>query len=141
MASWPEWSLRLGTTAPVRRVSLRGSPLGRHAVLTAKANAMTDWLTVAESAAYAKRSTRTIRQRIHDGDLPAYVPRGSRVLLIDRADLDEMIRHGDRESLAAQIRRVIAEHGEEWPEPTDDQIREIARLLPRPAVTADHDAA
>ena len=42
-----------------------------------------------------------------------------------------MITSGGRESLAAQIRRVIAEHhGEEWPEPTDDQIREIARLLP-----------
>lgn len=32
--------------------------------------------------------------------------------------------------LRRDIRRVIAEHGEEWPEPTDDQIREIARLLP-----------
>ncbi len=110
-------------------------------MLTAKANAMTDWLTPAEAARYAKQSTRTIRQRVHDGDLPAYTPRGSRLVLIDRADLDEMITSGGRESLAAQIRRVIAEHGEEWPEPTDDQIREIARLLPRPAVTADHDAA
>ena len=52
-----------------------------------------------------------------------------------------MIRQGPPESLAAQIRRVIAEHGEELPEPTDDQIREIARLLPRPAVTADSGAA
>jgi excisionase family DNA binding protein len=95
-----------------------------------------DWLTVAESAKYAKMSTRTIRQRIHDGDLAAYIPRGSRLLLVDRADLDAMIRHGGKETLAAQIRRVIAEHGDTFPEPTDDQIREIARLLPRPAVTA-----
>jgi hypothetical protein len=32
--------------------------------------------------------------------------------------------------LRREIRRTIAEHGDEWPEPTDDQIREIARLLP-----------
>ena len=102
---------------------------------------MTDWLTVPQAAKYSSYSTRTIRQRIHDGDLPAYMPRGSNELRIDRADLDDMIRQGRRESLAAQIRRVIAEHGEEWPEPTDDQIREIARLLPRPAVTADSGAA
>jgi excisionase family DNA binding protein len=102
---------------------------------------MTDWLTVIESAAYAKRSTRTIRQRIKDGDLAAYTPRGSRLLLIDRADLDEMIRQGGRESLAVQIRRVLAGHGDEFPEPTDDQIREIARLLPRPPARADADDA
>ncbi len=102
---------------------------------------MTDWLTVAEAAAYAKRSPRTIRQRIHDGDLAAYVPRGSRVLLIDRADLDAMIRHGGKETLAAQIRRIITERGDTFPEPTDDQIREIARLLPRPPARADADDA
>ena len=76
-----------------------------------------------EAATYTKLSTRTIRQRIHDGDLPAYMPRGSNELRIDRADLDDMIRQGRRESLAAQIRRMIAEHGEEFPEPTDEQIR------------------
>ena len=102
---------------------------------------MTDWLTVAEAAAYSGFSTRTIRQRIHDGDLAAYMPRGSRLLRVDRADLDEMIQHGDRESLAAQIRRIIAEEGDTFPEPTDDQIREIARLLPRPAMTAGDSGA
>lgn len=104
---------------------------------------MTDWLTVDQAAAYAKLSTRTIRQRIADGDLPAYMPRGSRLLRIDRADLDQMIRQGRRKSLAAQIRRVMAERGKDWPEPTDEQIREIARLLPRPASVkaGDHDAA
>lgn len=100
-----------------------------------------DWLTVAESAKYAKMSARTIRQRVHDGDLAAYKPRGSRLLLIDRADLDKMIRHGGKETLAAQIRRVITEIGDTFPDPTDDQIRAIARLLPRPAVKADDSGA
>ena len=35
---------------------------------------MTDWLTVEQAAEYAGFSTRTIRQRVHDGDLPAYDP-------------------------------------------------------------------
>ncbi len=83
----------------------------------------------------------SLSQRIHDGDLPAYMPRGSRLLRVDRADLDEMIQHGGRESLAAQIRRIIAERGDTFPEPTDDQIREIARLLPRPALTAGDSGA
>lgn len=97
------------------------------------------WLTVPQAAAYSGFSTRTIRQRIKDGDLSAYIPRGSRLLLIDRADLDDMITRGDRESLAAQIRRIIAERGDTFPEPTDEQIREIARLLPRPHMKADDD--
>lgn len=102
---------------------------------------MTEYLNVRESAAYARMSTRTIRQRIHDGDLPAHTPRGSRLLLVDRADLDDMIRNGSREPLAARIRRIIAEEGDTFPEPTDEQIRLIARLLPRPAVKAGDDAA
>jgi excisionase family DNA binding protein len=100
---------------------------------------VTDWVTVPQAAEYTGFSTRTIRQRIHDGDLAAYMPRGSNELRIDRADLDDMIRQGRRESLAAQIRRIIAERGDGWPEPTDEQIREIARLLPRPAVSANAD--
>ena len=100
---------------------------------------MTDWLTVAEAAAYSGFSTRTIRQRIKDGDLPAYIPRGSRLLRIDRADLDEMI--AGRETLAARIRRVLAEHGDELPSLSDDQIRVLARLLPPPEVRADDSGA
>jgi excisionase family DNA binding protein len=96
---------------------------------------MTDWLTVEQAAEYSGFSTRTIRQRVHDGDLAASVPRGSRVLRIDRADLDDMI--AGRESLAARIRRVLDDHGEELPSLSDDQIRALARLLPRP----DDDAA
>jgi excisionase family DNA binding protein len=49
------------------------------------------WFTVREAAAYSKLATRTIRQRIADGILPAYVPRGSRVIRIDGDDLDAMI--------------------------------------------------
>jgi excisionase family DNA binding protein len=101
---------------------------------------MTDWLTVDQAAAYSGFSTRTIRQRIHDGDLPACVPRGSRLLRIDRADVDDMI--AGRESLAARIRRVLADHGDELPDLTDEQITVLARLLPRPRAEAgDGDAA
>ena len=49
------------------------------------------WLSVREAADYSGFATRTIRKRIDDGDLPAYVPRGSRLLRIDAADLDAMI--------------------------------------------------
>jgi excisionase family DNA binding protein len=53
------------------------------------------WYTVREAAAYSKLATRTIRKRIAEGILPAYVPRGSRVLRIDGDDLDAMITsHG-----------------------------------------------
>lgn len=101
------------------------------------------WLTVDQAAAYSGFSTRTIRQRVYDGDLPAYMPRGSRLLRIDRADLDAMIEHGGRrEALADRIRQVLADHGDQLPDLSDEQITVLARLLPRPAVTAgDHDAA
>ncbi len=46
----------------------------------------------------------------------------------DDSGISEDAREAARQR--RDIRRVIAEHGEEWPEPTDDQIREIARLLP-----------
>jgi excisionase family DNA binding protein len=49
------------------------------------------WLTVPQAAEHTGFSIRTIRQRIADGDLPAYIPRGSRVLRIDLHDLDKMI--------------------------------------------------
>ncbi len=49
------------------------------------------WLSVRQAAEYSGFATRTIHKRIADGDLPAYVPRGSRVLRIDGDDLDAMI--------------------------------------------------
>lgn len=49
------------------------------------------WYTVREASAYSKLATRTIRKRIAEGVLPAYVPRGSRVIRIDGDDLDAMI--------------------------------------------------
>jgi excisionase family DNA binding protein len=103
---------------------------------------MANWLTVTQAAAYTGFSARTIRQRIHDGDLPAYMPRGSRLLRIERADLDDMI--AGRESLTARIRRVLDDHGGELPPLSDEQIRALARLLPRPSAEAgedDHNAA
>jgi hypothetical protein len=69
------------------------------------------------------------------------MPRGSRLLRIERADLDDMI--AGRDSLAARIRRVLADHGDQLPDLTDEQIRALARLLPRPPATSadDGDAA
>ena len=49
------------------------------------------WLSVRQAAEYSGFATRTIHKRIADGDLPAYLPRGSRVLRIDGDDLDAMI--------------------------------------------------
>jgi excisionase family DNA binding protein len=49
------------------------------------------WFTVREAAAYSKLATRTIRKRIAEGILPAYTPRGSRLIRIDGDDLDAMI--------------------------------------------------
>ena len=49
------------------------------------------WLTITEAVAYSKYGRRTIYKRIADGTLPAYLPRGSRVLRIDGDDLDAMI--------------------------------------------------
>ena len=46
------------------------------------------WLTVAQASEHTQLSTRTIRKRIATGDLPAYSPRGSRLLRIDQAGLD-----------------------------------------------------
>ena len=47
--------------------------------------------TITEAVAYSKYARRTIYKRIADGTLPAYLPRGSRVLRIDGDDLDAMI--------------------------------------------------
>jgi len=49
------------------------------------------WATVGEAAEHSRLAPRTIYKRIADGILPAYVPRGSRVLRIDLNDLDAMI--------------------------------------------------
>ena len=49
------------------------------------------WATVGEAAEYSRLAPRTIYKRVADGILPAYVPRGSRVLRIDLNDLDAMI--------------------------------------------------
>jgi excisionase family DNA binding protein len=46
---------------------------------------------VPQAAEYSGFAARTIRKKIADGDLPAYIPRGSRVLRIDIRDLDDMM--------------------------------------------------
>jgi excisionase family DNA binding protein len=54
------------------------------------------WLSVAEAADYSGFATRTIHKKIADGDLPAYIPRGSRVLRIDIRDLEDMMTGAGR---------------------------------------------
>jgi excisionase family DNA binding protein len=53
------------------------------------------WLTIDEAAEYARLSSRTIRQWIHDGNLRAFIPRGSRVVRIDQRDLEDALRGRD----------------------------------------------
>lgn len=99
------------------------------------------WSTVAGAARYSGFAVRTIRQRIADGDLPAYKPRGSRELRVDLADVDELITSG-RDPLAERIRRIVAERGGELPDLTDEQVALLARLLCRPvSKSANDDAA
>jgi excisionase family DNA binding protein len=89
------------------------------------------WLTVEQAAAYSGFTIHGIRQKIRDGNLPAYKARGSRRVRIHADDLEGMITNG-RESLAARIRRALADHADEMPDLTDEQIRLAARLLPEP---------
>ena len=89
------------------------------------------WLTVEQAAAYSGSTIHGIRQKIRDGDLPAYKPRDSRRVRIHADDLEDMISDA-QESLAARIRRVLADHGEAMPDLSDEQIRLAARLLPAP---------
>lgn len=92
------------------------------------------WLTTAQAAEIAEVSMWTVQWWIREGQLPAW--RVGRSYRIDPADLDALmgIEPGSspmtEDPLAEQIRRVLAGDGE-FPEPTDDQIRLIARLLPR----------
>ena len=50
------------------------------------------WLNQAEAADYLGVTDRTIRAYISRGDLPGNRVRGSRLVRIDRADLDAMLR-------------------------------------------------
>ena len=66
------------------------------------------WFTVREAAAYTKLAPRTIRKRIADGVLPAYVPRGSRLLRILGEDLDAMML-ADGRIASAHLARVAGD--------------------------------
>lgn len=96
-----------------------------------------DGLTVAEAAASTGYSLGMIRTWIRQGTLPARQVPGhgyhGHQYRIDPADLDALVANRGRDPLANQIRRALKLHADEFPEPTDDQIRLIARLLPRPA--------
>jgi excisionase family DNA binding protein len=64
--------------------------------LSRKQPAPRRWLSVREAAERSGFSVRAIRERIAEGQLPAYCPRGSRVLRIDIRDLDGWITSGGR---------------------------------------------
>ncbi|MFN8194207.1 MAG: helix-turn-helix domain-containing protein [Nocardioidaceae bacterium] len=49
------------------------------------------WLSQQEAAEYLGVTTRTIRNYVSRGTLAAHRPRGSRVVRIDVADLDEFM--------------------------------------------------
>ena len=49
------------------------------------------WASVTEAADYAHLAPRTLRQHIAEGNLPAYIPRGSRVMRVDLNDIDRWI--------------------------------------------------
>jgi excisionase family DNA binding protein len=108
---------------------------------------MGELLTPAEAAERSPYSRQTIWRWIRQGKLPARrVPgRGPGFeYRIDSADLDARLAGeptlpplppGD-DPLAAHIRRVLTD-GRGFPDLTDDQIRLIARLLPRPKRSDD----
>ena len=50
------------------------------------------WISQAEAAQYLGVTDRTIRNYIARGDLPGHRLRGSRLVRIDRADLDALLR-------------------------------------------------
>lgn len=50
------------------------------------------WLTQSESAEYIDTTDRTIRNLISRGELPAYRIGRSRMIRIDRHDLDALLR-------------------------------------------------
>jgi excisionase family DNA binding protein len=54
-------------------------------------NEVLEWVGVRAAAERCDLSERTIRQRISDGILPAYVPQGSRLLRIRVADIEQMM--------------------------------------------------
>jgi excisionase family DNA binding protein len=56
-----------------------------------RASAQPRWLTIQAAAAWVDVSTKTIRRRIADGDLPAYRC-GKRGIRIKTTDLEAMMR-------------------------------------------------
>jgi hypothetical protein len=90
-------------------------------------------LTTAQAGEIALASVWTVERWARDGMLP--VTRKGRTIFIDRGDLAEFMavrvgRYRPLDPLTTQIRQVLRDHADELPEPTDDQIRLIARLLP-----------
>ena len=94
-------------------------------------------LTSFEAAALSGYPVKTILRWAREGTLPARKVTGrgqGGQYRIRQADLDAVLARppSGQDPLAIRIRRVLAAHADELPEPTDTQIRLIAKLLPRP---------
>lgn len=50
-----------------------------------------EWMNAMEAAEYLGVTDRTIRNYMRRGHLPSYSPPGSRIVRIDRADLDALL--------------------------------------------------
>jgi excisionase family DNA binding protein len=99
------------------------------------------WLSQAESAEYLGVTARTIRAYIDRGALTGHRVHGSRLVRIDRAELDAMLRpilprsgggvDDGLQALATYIERVVSSA----PALDDDQRERLTRLL-RPALAS-----
>ncbi len=59
-----------------------------HTLVLMARRATRRWASIRQAAEYSAYATRTIRERIADGTLPAYTGRGSRLLRLDLNDVD-----------------------------------------------------
>jgi excisionase family DNA binding protein len=87
-----------------------------------------EWLTLQQGSKEMKCTVRTLREKINEGELPAY-RLGGRVIRIRRSDLEALLRPiggaTAHERLAEHAARVVAG----WPPPTGEQLARVAAIL------------
>lgn len=59
--------------------------------MAGKSTATSDFLTLLEAAAVLGVSTKTVRRRIEQGHLPAFRLTGSRLIRVERADVEKLL--------------------------------------------------